>query len=157
MGPADRCPYCGAESAKNPFIRRLRIGSLALALAGLACLYLMASHRELPVLEIDTISPMMNFAYVRVVGVVQNKVRVAERNGKVDYVSFMLDDGTGRLLVQAYRESARAIVDAGNVPAKGQLVDVAGNLSVAAESMRKLRVRTPRQLKLLTCAPGDVP
>jgi DNA/RNA endonuclease YhcR with UshA esterase domain len=149
VGPADHCPYCGEESAKSPFIRRLRYAAVALSVLGLGSLFLMATRRELPVLQVNGITSTMNFAYVRLVGTVARDPYVVRRNGDVDYMSFMLDDGTGRIRVQAHRETARALHRMKIVPARGDVVDVAGSLSVAAEGSRKLRIQSPQQIKIL--------
>ena len=149
IGPADNCPYCGEASAKSPFVRRLRYAAVALSVLGLASLFLMAAHRDLPVLQVDSITPTMNFAYVRLIGTVTRDPYVIQRNGDLDYMSFLLDDGTGRIRVQAHRETASALRDAQLVPAKGDVVDVAGSLSVAAEGARKLRIQSPQQMKIL--------
>lgn len=150
IGPADSCPYCGEDSARSPALRRLRTAALLLAFLGLACLYLMATHRELPVVDIQQITPMMNFAYVRVVGRVVREPRVITRDGRVDYCSFMIDDGTGTLRVQAYRRAAERLAGENRLPREGALVDVAGSLSVAAEDAPKLRLQVVEQLRVLT-------
>jgi hypothetical protein len=124
-----------------------------LATGGLACLLMMAAHRDLPIQQVGDITPMMNFAYVRVVGTVVKAPYIGDRAGKVDYLSFMLDDGTGVIRVQAYREAARALWDERRIPDPGMLVDVAGSLRVAAEGTRNLQLQSARQVILLTVKP----
>ena len=153
IGPADRCPYCGEASAKSPFIRGLRIAALVLAVLGLALLFRMASQRELPVQAVGAVNPMMNFAFVRVIGTVRYDARVIERGGTVDYVSFPVDDGTGRIRVQVYARAAQRLVAEDRVPRRGQVVDVAGSLNISAEGMPRLRLATPAQLKVLSALP----
>lgn len=150
MGPADRCPFCGEDSAKSPALHRLRQAAFLLALLGLACLYLMVTHRELPVVRVADITPMMNFAYVRVVGQVVREPFVGKRNGRVDYCSFQLDDGSGVLRVQASRETAELLAARVSVMGPGTLVDVAGSLNVAAGDEAKLRLQTTAQLHILS-------
>ncbi len=151
IGPADRCPYCGEDSARSPALRRLRLAAFLLAFLGLGGLYLMVTHRELPVVSVDSITPMMNFAYVRVVGRVVREPRVLTReDGRVDYCSFLIDDGTGALRVQAHRRAAQRLAEENRLPGEGMLVDVAGSLSVAAEDVPKLRVQVVEQLRILT-------
>ena len=153
IGPADRCPYCGEASAKSPFIRRLRVGAVLLSFLGLGLLFLMATRRELPIVPVGTIDPMMNFAYVRVVGSVERDPRIIRRDGQVDYLSFPVDDGTGWIRVQAYSAAARRLVEQDRVPRRGMLVDVAGSLSVGAEGSPRLRLSAIDQLNILTAHP----
>jgi hypothetical protein len=153
IGPAGCCPYCGEDSAAHPFIRRLRLVAFMLATCGLACLVLMAANRDHPVIEVGRITPMMNFAYVRVVGTVIKEPYIGDHDGRVDYFSFMLDDGTGVIRVQAQGETARTLWDEQRIPDPGMLVDVAGSLHVAAGGNRSLRLQTPRQVDILTVKP----
>lgn len=149
IGPADHCPYCGEASARSPALRRLRLAAFLLAFVGLAFLYLAVTQRELPVIRVDTITPMMNFAYVRVVGRVVHDPRVSERDGAVDYCSFLVDDGSGALRVQAYRGAASELAAPERLPPRGALVDVAGSLVVTAEEAPRLRMQTAEQLRIL--------
>ncbi|MFO7870548.1 MAG: hypothetical protein R6V03_03850 [Kiritimatiellia bacterium] len=149
IGPADKCPYCGADSAKPGFLRLLRRLSLAAAAAGVLFLYLMAVNRELPLIKVSDITPTMNFAYVRVRGKVIRKPYVGrdEPGSSPSYVSFSLNDGTGVLRAVAYRQAASKLHEAGLIPAEGERVEVSGSLSVSAEAGRtKLYLRSPGSL-----------
>ena len=146
IGPADRCPYCGAEAPKQTPLRVLRVAALVLALAGLAFLYLAAYRRDLPLVRIGDVTPLMNFAYVRLQGTVAKRPYVARDASKV---AFVVDDGTGRLRVEAYDDVARALVEDGRVPAVGGQVDVPGSLSVSADGRRKLYIRAADQVNAI--------
>lgn len=154
IGPADHCPYCGEASAKAPALRYLRAAAFLLALAGLACLTLMVRHRELPVVRVASITPMMNFAYVRVVGRVVHAPYVVNRDGQVDYASFLLDDGSGTVRVQTHRKLARRLVETQSLPPEGALVDVAGSLNVSAEDEPRLRLQAQEQMRVLSARDG---
>ncbi|MCE9615461.1 MAG: hypothetical protein K8T26_14415 [Lentisphaerae bacterium] len=149
IGPSDHCPYCGEASARAPVLRRLRAAALLLAFGGLAFLYLMVNRRDLPVVRVDAITPMMNFAYVRVVGRVVHEPRLSDREGSVDYCSFLVDDGSGALRVQAYRGAAHELAANGSLPHQGELVDVAGSLMVTADDTPRLRLQAVEQLRIL--------
>jgi len=146
IGPADRCPYCGADSAKAPILRHLRVAALGLAAVGLVFLYLMARAKETPAVRIGEISPAMNFATVRVSGVVSG-VFVGDENGRINYVSFYLADPSGELQVKAYRGVAAALAGKGRVPARGSSVEVTGNLRVAADGKIRLFLLAEDQLR----------
>lgn len=154
IGPADICPYCDADSAKSPVLRFLRYAALALAIVGLGFLYLMVARSEVPVIKVGEITPMMNFAYVRVAGTVDRKAFIGRKKGKVDYLSFSLNDGSGQLRVAAYRNVARTLVEKNLVPKKGVIADVTGSLSVAADGRVKLYLRAAEHLRL-TAADGE--
>jgi hypothetical protein len=146
IGPADACPYCGTDSARNPALRWLRYGALALAVFGLLFLGLMSAGRKPDAVRAAEITPMMNFAFVRVVGVVEREAHVGSDEGEVDYVSFVLNDGTGRVRVAAYDSVARDLVTRKLLPAPGSRVEAIGSLAVSARQMPRLRVTSPAQI-----------
>ncbi|MBL7076450.1 MAG: OB-fold nucleic acid binding domain-containing protein [Kiritimatiellae bacterium] len=145
IGPAGRCPYCHSDAPKPAMLRILRIGSVVLAVAGLVLLYLAVTHRELPVQNIGEITPLMNYAYVRVVGEVPRSCFVGEEE-PVDYVSFMVKDATGSIRVKAQGEVALKLFETGRLPQRGARVDVAGSLNVAPGKKPEMRLQAPRQL-----------
>lgn len=149
IGPALHCPYCGQEAAPAPGLRALRRTAFLLATLGLAALYLMARSRELPVVTIGDITPMMNYAYVRVEGEIAREPYTVMRNGRLDYCSFLLDDGTGTVRVQTWRDTARLMERAGALPQRGDRVSVAGSLQVTAGEGPRLRLHTPDHLQPL--------
>lgn len=155
IGPADICPYCNTDSAKKPVLRILRYAALLLGVVGLAFLYLMVTHRDLPVIKVGEITPMMNFAYVRVAGTVERDAYVVRKKGKVDYLSFSVDDGSGQLRVVAYRDVARALAEKGLVPERGTSVDVAGSLNVSAHGRIKLFLQDIGQLRFTSAGAKD--
>jgi len=148
IGPSDTCPYCGEDSAKSSFLKHLRYAALILGMGGLGLLHFAASHSEIPVTQIEAITPMMNFAHVRIVGKVPRRAYVSRKHGEVDYLSFLVADRTGELRVTAYRDVARALVEQDRVPEKGAWVDVAGTLSIAAGGQVKLRLYTAERLSI---------
>lgn len=141
IGPADTCPYCECDSARKPLLRILRAGAVILALAGLAVLHVMATHGEAPLIRISEITPMMNFGWVRIQGVVEKDVAVSRRKGRVDSVSYTVEDGTGSIRVVAYGMAAQALVDHRRLPGGKTRVDLTGNLNVSADGNTKLILR----------------
>jgi len=147
IGPVGMCPYCGSDSARPRSLKILQTAAVVLAGVGLLFLYVMARYREVPLVQIGDITPLMNYATVRVAGTVDRKPYVSKRKGKVDYVSFLVDDGTGALRVSADREVARMLVARDLLPQRGQRVDVTGRLSVTADGRQKLRIQSAGQVK----------
>lgn len=146
IGPAQRCSYCHADATKPPMLRWLRVGSVVLAVAGLLLLYLAVTHRELPVQKIGAITPLMNYAYVRVVGTVPRNGYVGNSAGTVDYVSFVVEDDTGSIRVKAQGDVALTLAETDRVPQRGMEVDVTGGLYVVPGRKPDMRLRSPRQL-----------
>ncbi len=149
IGPAGECPYCGQDAAPSRALRGLRLAALVLAVAGLAALVLMAQRRELPLVAIGSITPTMNHAYVRVVGNVVRAPYTVKRHGRLEYCSFLLDDGTGTLRVQTYRDAARQLAAADALPRRGARVAVTGALHVIAAEEPRLRLHAADQMQLL--------
>ncbi len=146
VGALTRCPHCGARVTKRMSIRFFRYAALALGTVGLGLLYLMAIHREIPIIQIGNIRPMMNFAYVRIAGTVTGDARLFKEGDKVRTLRFMVDDGSGELMVTAYRAQAEALVAADRVPRVGDRVEVAGSLGVAADDNVVMRLQVPEHL-----------
>jgi len=131
----------------------LRVAALVLAVAGLVFLYLVACRRELPLVRVGDVTPLMNFAYVRVAGTVERNAYVSRKEGRVDYLSFSVDDGSGQLRVRAYGDVARRLAEKGMAPRRGMSVDVAGNLSVSGDGRIGLRLQAMEQLRFVEASP----
>jgi len=147
VGALTRCPHCGARVEKRISVRACRYAAVLLATVGLFLLYLMAINKEIQVIKIDAITPMMNFAYVRIVGDVVSDPRIFEKAGRVDSLRFNVSDGTGEILVQAYRAIAKNLIAEGKVPRLGDSVDIIGSLSVSQDRM-VLRLQSDQQLTI---------
>ena len=135
-GPADRCENCGMRLEKQMGLKALRMAALAVAIGGLFLLHLYATHRELPLVRIGEVTPLMNFASVRVQGVLESDARKL-RSGSVLYV---IDDGSGTLPVFLNRTPA------GKLPRAGSRITVAGSLSVGAGNELRMRAQSIEQL-----------
>lgn len=153
IGPVRRCPYCGESAAPAPALRALRVSAFVLAFLGLAALFLMVRRRELPRVDVASITPMMNYAYVRVVGKIPREPYLVQRAGELDYCSFLVDDGTGVIRVQTQREAARRLAARNALPRRGAVVDVAGALNVRAGEDPRLRLQAVEHLRVLTSLP----
>lgn len=149
IGPADLCPYCGADSARRPLLRRLRRAALVLAIVGVGGLLATAIRSEPPAIKIGEISPKMNFGYVRVAGRVMSEPRVFREGGEVASISVTLGDGTGQLRLQADGPVALALAKAPGIPGRGTRVEAAGTLSVSSQGPPRLRLQTARQLRVV--------
>lgn len=136
VGSALRCSLCGMRLEKSRKLKLLRRAAVIAAIGGLLLLQLYARNRERPLITIDRITPIMNFASVRVEGVLESDAR-ALRSGSVLYV---LDDGTGTLAVFANE------VLSAKLPKAGSRVSITGNLSVGAGNEVRMQARSVQLL-----------
>lgn len=146
VGALTRCPYCGARVTKRLSVMAFRYAALLLATVGLGLLYLMARTQQIPLIRVADIKPTMNFAYVRIAGVVSGDARMFKEGGKIRSMRFMVDDGSGEISVTAYRTQAQALSDAGKLPRLGDKVEVAGSLSITADGDPVMRLQVAEQL-----------
>ncbi|MCX8068152.1 MAG: hypothetical protein RMK65_08745 [Anaerolineae bacterium] len=144
VGPYDSCPYCGARLNPRLPLRIVKIAALLMAAIGLLALWFFAIHRPLPRFSIGEISATMNFAYGEIAGTV---VGGPNYNPDSRTLSFVVDDGTGRMRVWAFRDTVEALRESGLVPALGDQVIVAGTVRVQEEDV-SLTLNTPRHLQI---------
>lgn len=152
IGPAAECPYCGTDGVRAGPRGVLRVAVLLLAVLGLLFLYLMGAAGEVRLVDIRDIGPTMNFATVRVRGTVARKPYVSRRDGKAEYLSFLVDDGTGALRVAAQDRTARALDDGDLVPARGTAVQVTGSLRVRGDGDMRMRLLSAAHLRIADAA-----
>ncbi len=108
-------------------MRLLKGLTVLLAIAGTAALVLASQATARPFTVIAAISPSMNFAYVRIEGVVVDYPSLAPEQ---DYLSFRVRDASGELRVSAYRSTVSALLDAGRLPMPGDRATLEGTLRV---------------------------
>ncbi len=144
MGEPEKYPVYGPQVKRPLRVRVLQAASLVLAVAGLILLYLYSVNRDIPLVRVDSITPTMNFAYVRISGEVTRDAYVFHSGGLV----FSLNDGSGEIAVMGGRAQAEALDNAGRLPRRGDRVEVAGSLSVSADQEVKLRMQSAEQLVL---------
>ena len=108
-------------------MRLLKVLTLLLAVAGTSALVLASQATARPLTQIASISPSMNFAYVRVEGVVVDYPSLSPEH---DYLSFRVQDASGEMRVGAYRSTVKALLDASRLPMPGDRATLEGTLRV---------------------------
>lgn len=108
-------------------MRLLRALIVVLAVAGVAALVMASRAQARPITVISAITPSMNFAYVRLEGVVPAYPSLSPQN---DYLSFRVRDDTGEMRVFAYRAAAQKLAAANAIPMPGHKIAVEGTLRV---------------------------
>ncbi len=138
VGAVSKCPYCGTKVEKRMSLVATRWAAVLLATIGLFLLYLMAKHRDIPVVMLGNIKPTMNFGQIRVVGQVEDA-----RTFKSGGMGFNVSDGTGTIMVFVSQKQAKDLADLNLVPRAGDAINFAGGLNISDEesSMRLLSVK----------------
>jgi DNA/RNA endonuclease YhcR with UshA esterase domain len=139
VGAITKCPYCGSKVEKRMSLVAVRWAAVLLATIGLFLLYMMAKHRDIPVVLLGDIKPTMNFGQIRVVGQVDSDARAFKSGG----MGFNVSDGTGTIMVFVSQKQAKELGEKNLVPQAGDSISFAGGLNISDEeaSMRLLSVR----------------
>ena len=139
VGAVTKCPYCGSKVEKRMSLVAIRWAAVLLATVGLFLLFLMAKHREIPVVKLEDVKPTMNFGQIRVDGVVESDARTFRTGGGM---GFNFSDGTGTIMVFISQKQAQEMVERNLVPKAGDQVNFAGGLNISDDraSMRLLSV-----------------
>ncbi|MCX6017639.1 MAG: OB-fold nucleic acid binding domain-containing protein [Chloroflexi bacterium] len=101
---------------------------LFLAVGAICALIFAVRAQPRPLTAIDRIQPAMNYAYVRVAGVVVGYPTLAD-----DFLSFTVADDDGRIRVMAYRRAVRELQRNDRIPAPGDRVALEGTLRIREE------------------------
>lgn len=139
VGAVTKCPYCGGKVEKRMSLVAIRWAAVLLATVGLFLLFLMAKHRNIPVVKLGDVKPTMNFAQIRVEGVAETDARTFRSGGGM---GFNFSDGTGTIMVFISQKQAQDMVERNLVPKAGDQVSFAGGLNISDDrsSMRLLSV-----------------
>jgi DNA/RNA endonuclease YhcR with UshA esterase domain len=143
------CPRCGASLTRRLPLRLLQYAALIIAIGGLAALVYAARWSAVPHFNIGDVGATQNLAYVEISGLV---VQPPKYNPEAQSLSFRVDDGTGDLLVSAFRAETTALIALGRVPAVGDRVTVQGTLRVR-EDFAGLTLNAADALKVEHPAP----
>jgi len=147
IGAVNVCPYCDERVVRPRPVRILRLAAVLLAVGGLAMLFVVARTRDVPVVKAGDLTALMNRATVRLRGTVDQQPYLGrDDEGRIDYVSFRIHDGSGRIRVAAYDGTARALVASDALPARGDEIDVTGNVRISNNGEHRLRLASPEQI-----------
>jgi DNA/RNA endonuclease YhcR with UshA esterase domain len=125
-------------------VRAFKAGSLLLAIGGVVVLLFAASRTQVPPVEIGNLIGTMNWAYVHVEGVVTRQPALEQGSGTL---RFWLWDGTGEILVIAYRSEVEELLDGGLVPVMGDSVSLEGTLRIK-DDFQYLILDVPRNTEI---------
>ena len=103
VGTETRCPYCQAETQKRLSIRIFKVISVLISTLGLAMLLFYARHVETAKVNINELTPLTNFAHVRIVGYA-DKDAVMNQWGTLSFNVIQFYDKNGKELFSAEGE-----------------------------------------------------
>jgi hypothetical protein len=105
---------------------------------GLALLWVSSEFRSVPIVEAGSIDTRMSHSLVRVRGSIASRPYIRIDEPGLEYVSFLLKDGTGVVRVSLRGEDALGICHEKGACVKGARLDVMGFLQVRAGGEPKL-------------------
>jgi DNA/RNA endonuclease YhcR with UshA esterase domain len=152
VGPYPRCPYCGADVGQRISVRVFRYASLVIGFLGLAVLLFVARRSQVPVVEIGGLRGTMNWAYVRVEGLV---TRQPTYDAESQTLRFWVGDGTGEIMVMAYRPEAEWLLSESRTPVMGDGIALEGTLRVR-EDFQYLILDVPQQTEIQPVEPVEM-
>jgi DNA/RNA endonuclease YhcR with UshA esterase domain len=134
-------------------VRVFKIGSLLLAIAGLAVLLLIARQSQAPTVRIGDLSGTMNWAYVRIVGVLTRQPAYDTDTGTL---RLWVGDDTGEMMVTAYRSEADWLIAHDLVPVMGDGVVLEGTLRIK-EDFHYLVLDVPQHAEIQPAEAVELP
>jgi len=150
VGPYEACPYCGARMTRRLSIRAVKLIAILLATVGLALLWSVSRHAEVPTVPIGRAGPTMNLATIRVEG---RCTRSPTFDPDTGYLSFWITDDTGELRVSSYRAETETLLATGGVPGFGDRVSVVGTIRIR-DDLRTLTINAPGELTISRAPPA---
>ncbi len=149
------CPYCDADTKQAPRFRRFRILALVMLLAGATGMLLVDDKDPHAITPIGSIGPDFSHHYAHVSGRVVRPPYIVEEEDVISYLSFMLEDETGRMRIQIDASTAQALRDADTLPWEGSALNAQGWLKLAPDGEVKLQVRHRKHITFLTHRTAD--
>ena len=161
VGTETRCPYCQAETQKRLSIRIFKVISVLISTLGLAMLLFYARHVETAKVNINQLTPLTNFAHVRIVGYA-DKDAVMNQWGTLSFNVIQFYDKNGKLVtdkqkfkecerkeirVTAYKKVAEQVND-DDKPRQGEEVEVEGQVRVQ-QNVASLLVNAPEHIRAI--------
>ena len=125
-------------------VRVFKYGSLVLAISGLILLLFVANRSQAPTVELGDLAGTMNWAYVRVEGLVS---RQPTYDDTAQSLTFWVWDGTGEIMIAAYRGKAVNLLTGDHLPVMGDAIVVEGTLRVK-EDFEYLVLNDPTSLEI---------
>lgn len=132
IGIYEICPYCLANNKKRLSIRIFKILSLVFSTFGLILLLFIAQHVKTPIVKIEDITPLSNFAHVRIEGKVEKSFGFHPEWKSVSFTitqpSTKYKNELFSIRVNAYSKVAQKLKELNLIPNEGDEVSVEGTV-----------------------------
>lgn len=152
VGPLEKCPYCGADIKKRIPLRYLRLACLVLAIAGIVVLIYAVSGAATPTTQIGNVGATMNYAYVKIAGVVtRGPIYDAEQQS----LRFYIADDTGEIQAATFRDVTEQLIAQNKIPTTGDQISVEGTLRVR-DDFTSFNVAAADKLVLTPPSPAEI-
>ncbi len=153
VGTYERCPYCQAATPKRLSVRVFKILSVLTSTVGLLMLLFYARTIQTPIVSIDSLGPLSNFAHVRIVGTVDRSFGIHPEWQSLSFIIAQKgkNDEPVTIRISAYSKVAVGIKDLNQVPNEGDQVSVEGTVRFQKEAP-SLLINAPEHIKILTRA-----
>lgn len=167
VGTETRCPYCQTETQKRLSIKIFKIISVLISTLGLIMLLFYARNVQTPVVAINELGPLSNFAHVRIVGFAAqdakinkwgtlsfNVIQFVNEKGEIetDRTKFK-DCNKIEIRVNAYKK-VTADIDPARLPHRFDEVDVEGQIRVQ-QSEASMLINAAEHLRVKASSPEN--
>jgi len=146
IGTSSVCPRCGAQVQKRIAIKLVRNIAIWGSILGVFLLWVAVKSKKAPVVKIENMTETMNYAYVKVIGKVDNLVIDESKNS----FKVIVNDGTGKLSVNCfnkYKQFKKILDD--NFPGFGDRIEVTGALNFSQAWGPSMFLTVPERIKVL--------
>lgn len=128
IGPVPKCPFCDFKMPKKKSYNALKWGTLVWGVVGLLLLLALYGSQPNPLVKIGDLGRENNYSYITIEGVITNTPSYYPADyGEGGSLYFVVDDGTGEILVKTYQQTTVELVEMGKIPAYGDRVRLQGN------------------------------
>jgi len=143
VGPYETCPHCQASLHKRMSLILVKRIAVIGSLVGLVMMWYASKMKEIPVVQISSITERMNNALVEVAGT----ITVARFDETKNNFSYTLNDPTGKIKLNGFNalsEFKKFFGD--NMPQEGDKIRVAGQLNISEKFGVGMFVKNPRRI-----------
>jgi len=143
VGPYEICPHCQASLHKRMSLILVKRIAVIGSIVGLGMLWYASKMKEIPVVQISSITERMNNALVEVAGT----ITAARFDETKNNFSYTLNDPTGKIKLNGFNalsEFKKSFGD--NMPQEGDKIRVAGQLNISEKFGVGMFVKNPKRI-----------
>ena len=146
VGPYEKCPYCQADLKKRLSLKLVKRIAVIGSVVGLIMLWYASKIKEIPQIQISSITERMNNALVKITGTVVSGRTDESKNS----IRLIIEDGTGKITLNGFN----ALKDfknyfGENLPQEGDEICVAGQLNINEKFGTSMFIKNPKRIAVL--------